>query len=574
MYRIKRLMGFTLGLLVASCAYAQALQKPPEVKNSNLSAVLFHQLLVSELSAESGDIDSAFSLMLDAARRANSEQLYERAVGLSLSARNGPSALMASQAWAKAFPASREANRYVIQILIGLNRIPEALEPLKKEVAVASVRDKLVAIALIPRYFARATDKKAATTTVEQALQSELSHVETGPLAWAVIGQMRLIASDSEGALQAAKNAAKLNPMSEEPAALALNLISPDRPAAEAIVKTYLAGSPTADMRMAYTRKLLDAQRYPDAYAQMLLLTGKHPDYGDGWLVRGSLELQDKRHTQAEASLKKYVDLLIPTLKGTEETPRGLVQAYLLLAEIEERKQQYDAGLQFLQKIKSSQDIARIQTRKASLLARQGKVDEARALIRNLPESQPEDARMKLNAEVQLLRDHKRFQEAHQLLGDALARFPGDTDLAYDKAMVAEKIGALDEMERLLRGVIAAKPDAHYAYNALGYSLADRNIRLPEAIALIKKALAFAPLDPYIVDSLAWAEFRSGRSQEALRLLRQAFAAKPDAEIAAHLGEVLWSMGQQTEAQEVWTKGLGLNAENETLLETMKRLKP
>jgi Flp pilus assembly protein TadD len=145
--------------------------------------------------------------------------------------------------------------------------------------------------------------------------------------------------------------------------------------------------------------------------------------------------------------------------------------------------------------------------------------------------------------------------------------------LVYDLAMMSEKLGKNDEMEQLLRRVIQAKPDYHHAYNALGYSLADRNIRLPEARQLITQALTFAPNDPFIVDSLAWVEFRSGNTAEAIRLLQGAFQARPDAEIAAHLGEVLWSVGQKDQASAIWKEGIGLNPQNETLRDTMQRLR-
>jgi Flp pilus assembly protein TadD len=143
----------------------------------------------------------------------------------------------------------------------------------------------------------------------------------------------------------------------------------------------------------------------------------------------------------------------------------------------------------------------------------------------------------------------------------------------YDQAMLAEKLGKAEEMENLLRKVMQAKPDYHHAYNALGYSLADRNVRLDEARQLIKQALVYAPDDPFITDSLAWVEFRSGNTEEALRLLRGAYQARPDAEIAAHLGEVLWTVGQREQAAAVWKEGLGLNPQNETLQETMRRLR-
>jgi Flp pilus assembly protein TadD len=174
---------------------------------------------------------------------------------------------------------------------------------------------------------------------------------------------------------------------------------------------------------------------------------------------------------------------------------------------------------------------------------------------------------------VQLLRDNNKVQEAYDLLGREAAKTPTDTDLLYEQAMLAEKMGKVADMERLLRRVIAAKPDDQQAYNALGYSLADRNLRLPEARQLIQKALALSPEDPFITDSLGWVEFRMGNKADALRILEGAYKARPDADIAAHLGEVLWSLGQRDRAQAIWKEGLLLNNEDETLLETLKRLR-
>jgi tetratricopeptide (TPR) repeat protein len=176
-------------------------------------------------------------------------------------------------------------------------------------------------------------------------------------------------------------------------------------------------------------------------------------------------------------------------------------------------------------------------------------------------------------AEVQLLRENKQYKTAYDVMSQALAKQPFDAELTYDQAMLAEKMGNTVEMERLLRQVMAAKPDYHNAYNALGYSFAERNVRLPEAKELIQKALTYAPDDPFISDSLAWVEFRLGNRAEALRILDIAYKARPDADIAAHLGEVLWSLGQRERALAIWKEGLLLNAENETLQETLKRLR-
>lgn len=326
---------------------------------------------------------------------------------------------------------------------------------------------------------------------------------------------------------------------------------------------------------MAYVRYLIGAQRLPAAYAQTVLLNNQAPAFADGWLLRGSLEAQNKQNAAAEAALTTYLSLRKPA-PGSADTPemdRPLVTAHILLSQLAEQAGRYDDALAVLKHIESPQDALRVGARQAALLARQGKLDEARALIRGLPENLPEAGRFKINAEVQLLRENKKTVEAYQLMEIAVQQFPDDFDLKYDLAMMAEKAGKLDVMEQLFRQVIAAKPDYHAAYNALGYSLADRNVRLPEARQLVSKALEFAPKDPFIVDSMAWVEFRSGNTAEAARLLQGAFQERPDAEIAAHLGEVLWTLGQRDAAKAIWNEGMRLNPDNETLLETTRRLR-
>lgn len=569
----------TLALLIAAAFNGVHAASAPtsSLSNSKLDSELFYELLVGELSAQSGDTGAAYALMLDAARKANSPRLYERAVELALLSRSGTSALDAAQAWSRAFPASREANRYVLQILIGLNRIADTLEPLKRELAGLPAAERSAAIGLLPRYYARATERKLVATVVEQVLKPDFANRTTGPTAWSAIGILRLQAADTSGALEAARRGAALDPQSEVPMMLALALMESKIPQAEVLVRKYVASKPRPDVRMAYARHLLSTQRYAEAYAQMQLLTTEKPDYREAWLVRGSLEYQDKNMVLAEASLKSFVALNPPAPAADTLQPaamdRGLVQAYLLLAQIAEQDKRLDEAQSYLARITGPQDALRVQSHRATILVRQGKLEEARAVIRNTPESQPGDARAKISAEVQLLRDNKQFPAAYQLLAQAMVRYPEDADLVYDQAMVAEKIGKPDEMEKLLRSVIATKPDYHHAYNALGYSLADRNVRLPEARQLVAKALEFAPNDPFIVDSLAWVEFRSGNSAEAVRLLQGAFQVRPDAEIAAHLGEVLWSMGQRDQANAIWTKGLELNPDNETLQDTIKRLR-
>ena len=204
-------------------------------------------------------------------------------------------------------------------------------------------------------------------------------------------------------------------------------------------------------------------------------------------------------------------------------------------------------------------------------MARQNKVAEARKLIRELPEAEPRDAAMKYQAEAQLLRDAHQTEEAYKVMQEATKRFPEDSDLLYDQAMLAEKLQRFVEAETQLRKTMELAQDNPNAFNALGYSLADRGVRLDEARQLIKKALELRPADPFIVDSMGWLEFRSGNLTEAARLLSSAYQTRPDAEIAAHLGEVLWAQGKKDDALRTWQEASKRDPDNETLKETLKR---
>ena len=583
-------LGALLGGLLTPLAQAQraaqaaqsgsAATKPSAVTaeapdSSALDAELFYQLLLGELNTFGGEAGAGYSLLLDAARKTSDPRLYERAITIALQNRSGDSALAAAQAWKKMVPASREANRYVLQILIGLNRIGETVEPLKSEIAAAPPKDRLAAIASLPRLFARAGDKKLAASIAEQALSDQLANAGTGATAWVAIGRLRADAGDVGGAVEAARRAQGLDAASEGAAGLALMAMGPTNPAAEEIVQKYLAGKPTTDIRMGYARALIDTQRYPQAVAQLQTVVTEQPNHPQAWLILGSLQLQDRKTDLADKSLRKHVEVATQTPFGNRsaELTRGLAQAYLALAQVAEIKKDLPAAEAWLARIDNPEEMVNAQSRRASILAKQGKLDEARKLIRSLPEKLPSDTRMKLMAEVQLLRDNKQTKLAYDLIAEKNKSGPLEPDLVYEQATLAEKLGNMDEMEALLRKIIAAKPDYQAAYNALGYSLADRNVRLPEAKVLIKKALELAPGDPFITDSLGWVEFRAGNLAEAQRILEGAFKARPDAEIAAHLGEVLWVSGKKDQAMVIWREGAVLNAENDTLLETLKRLR-
>lgn len=211
--------------------------------------------------------------------------------------------------------------------------------------------------------------------------------------------------------------------------------------------------------------------------------------------------------------------------------------------------------------------------RRASLMARQGQVDAGLALVKNGAARGNPDARARLLAQTQVLRDAGRQQAAFDLLGSAVKQTPEDSGLIYEQAMLAEQLKQYDTMETLLREVMRLKADDAQAYNALGYSLAERGVRLDEALKLIQQAVSLAPDDPFILDSLGWVYYRQGRADDALKLLRQSYAARPHAEVATHLGEVLWALGRHDEALRYWREAQRRERDNPALRETLQRLK-
>jgi tetratricopeptide (TPR) repeat protein len=395
-------------------------------------------------------------------------------------------------------------------------------------------------------------------------------------------GRGWLLADKPKRALEDAQRAHALDPAADDPALLALELM-PSTPAAESIVREHLQARPTSTgMRLLYARLLAGAQRYAEAITQLEAVTRDQPALAQPWLSLGALQLELRQSKEAEAALQKYVELVEA---GPPKDPQAdeddaptsrdeaLTQAWLMLAQAAEQRNDFPAAEQWLSKIDNPQRALDVQSRRASLLARQGKVAQARELIRAVPERAPEDARAKLLAEAQVLREAKQWNEAYAVLAKASQRSPDDADLLYEQAMMAEKLDKLDDMEKLLRRVIELKPDHQHAYNALGYSFAERNIRLDEAKTLIERALALAPNEPFITDSLGWVEYRLGHNERALELLRQAYAARPDTEIGAHLGELLWVTGQREEAKRVWDEARKRDGANDVLRETLARLR-
>ena len=563
-----------------------ALAAEAPAANSSMDDRLFYQLLIGELALTQGDAGTAYDWLLDAARRTKDEGLFRRSVDIAWQARAGDQALAASRAWRIARPESLDALRMQLQILMAMGRNGEVTEPLRSLLEQTATAERPALISALPRFLQRANDPKLVVRVMEDVLKPYQQLPDTRTATRVALGRAWLEAKEPERALALAQEASAQEPSAIGPALLALELMR-DKPQAEATVQRYLQ-QPKAEsaLRMSYVRALTGAQRYSEAIAQLETVVQNQPDVAGPYLSLGALHLELKHAKEGEAALLKYLDLAqrkpetaAPPAEDDEDdatpgrTDRGQVQAWLMLAQSAEQRGDYKAAEAWLAKIDDPQRALEVQTRRASMLARQGRIAQARDIIRKLPERDESDARAKLMAEAAVLRESKRWKDAYEVLSGGAKRFSEDADMIYEQAMVAEKLERMDDMETLLRRVIALKPDNAHAHNALGYSLADRRQRLPEARELVKRALELSPGDPFITDSLGWVEYRMGNRDEALRLLNKAYAARPDTEIGAHLGEVLWALGMKDEARRVWRESKSRDAANDVLRETLARLR-
>ena len=543
----------------------------PPVQNSKLNAILFYQLLLGELNVQAGEPGSGFAIILDAARKTKDEALFQRATELALQSRSGEAALQAARSWKSSLPESKEANRYILQILLALNRIDEAGRALKASIASLPIQEQSAAIGSIPRVFGRLQDKNLAAKVVEQALNTAIQNSETAATAWTTIGRMKRDAGEIQPAAEAARAGHAANQKAPEPIMLAMSLLNVVPNEVQPMISKYMAGDALPDLRLGYARTLIDLDQMQPALVQLNQLTLQHPSFAPGWLFLGLLQSDLSQVLLSEQSLKQYIGLA-DNAKDPDQSG-GLSEAYLALSQMAQKQGRWTQADEWLARIPPNADPLKVASRRAALLAQQGRKSDGLKLLEQVKVNSPQDARLKALAISQWLREDKQINAALTIIEQALAKFPADTDLQSEMAMLCEKLGRFDQMESLLRGIMKVKPADPHAFNALGYSLADRKIRLDEARELILKAVQLAPRDPFIQDSLGWLEYRVGNSAEAIRILEAAFKARPDAEIAAHLGEVYWQSGQQAKAGTIWREGLMLKSDNETLLDTLKQFK-
>ncbi len=526
-----------------------------------LSEALLFKITLAEIAVQRGQPHIAVPAFLEVARETRDPRIARRAAEIAWNARFLPAALEAATLWLQADPESVRARQTVIALLVNQSRLDDALPHLEKWLAGDPVhvgQNFLQISTLVAGH-----QDKPAILRLLRTLAAKYPQVPEASLA---VAQAAWNANDQPAALAAARQALVLRPDWELAALFQAQALQRNS-AAEAIafLDAFVKAHPGArDARLNYARMLVGAKRYPEARQQFEVLLGEAPNNAEIAMAVATLSIQARDYVAAEAQLRRALDI------GHKDP--NTVRMYL--GQVNEELKRDDEALKWYAAVTQGEQYIPAQARYAGVLAKQGRLAEARHHLQAVKTDDAQQRTQLILAEAGLLREANDYQQAFDFLGAAVARTPDSADLLYDYAMAAEKINRVDVLEANLRKVIAMQPTHAHAYNALGYTLADRNQRLPEALALIETAHKLAPDDPFILDSLGWVLHRLGRNEEALGHLQRSFGLRPDGEIAAHLGEVLWLLGRQAEARKLWADALRDHPKNEVLQSTVKRLAP
>jgi tetratricopeptide (TPR) repeat protein len=577
-----RLLTLALCAVLAACAQpsprgdedAPASKKAPRVvvakpeagrqalPDVELSEELLFKMMVAEIAVQRGQPHIAVQTYLELARTTRDPRIAQRATEIAWNARFNSAALEAAGIWLQVDPGSAQARQIIAALLVNQAQLADTQPHLEKWIAAdrANVGQSFLQLSSL---LSRHKDRPAVFKLM---LALALPYPDV-PEARLAVAQAAWNADELEASLAEARAALKLRPDWELAALFVAQVLQRrSNEEAAAFLAGFVRDNPNAyDARLAYARVLVNSKNFPEARRQFEALVADNPDNTDIGMAVALLAMQASDYDAAETQLKRLLEL---NYKDPDV-------ARFYLGQLNEERKRFDEALKWYGSVAQGEQYINAQARYAGVLAKQGRLPEARKHLQQVGGTGSSMQRVQLmQAEAQLLREASAYQEAFELLGQALVWMPDSPDLLYDRAMAAEKVDRLDILEGDLKKLIKIRPDHAHAYNALGYTFADRNQRVQEAYKLIETALKLSPDDPFIQDSMGWVLYRMGRNREGLDYLARAFKQRPDPEIAAHFGEVLWAVGRRDDARKVWAESLKDHPNNETLQGTVKRFLP
>ncbi|HVE49454.1 MAG TPA: tetratricopeptide repeat protein [Casimicrobiaceae bacterium] len=584
-YRRTRL---TLAIIVSTMATAlgaQPLPAPSEAPQASvqpgpaspptgIAPDIFYRMMLGEVALQRGEPALAARAFLDAARESRDAKIARRAAEVAWMTRQRGLAEQAAKLWLE-IDASAERPKQILAAIASGTGFRNNEESTGESELRARLERFLADAALsgsgvgepflqLNRVFAQQSDKSAVFRLIGELARPYASSPEAHfAVALAGLNTGLTDAAIAKAALEEVDRALVLRPDWDRAVLLRAEIIA-KRSTADAVV--YLEGaiakSPDSRaLRGALAQFLTEQKRYAEArevYRKLYAGDASQREMQFGIAV---LSVQMKDWDVAER------DLL--DLKKAGFGDAGQVEFYL--AQVSEERGRLDEAIERYKSVPDGERAWLAKLRVGVVLAKQGKRTEARRWLGDLPAVTIEQRVQVRQTEAQIYRDANDNVAALGVIDAALKEHVDQTDLMYDRSMVLEKLDRIDEAIATLRRLVELRPDDAQSLNALGYTLVDRTPNLEEGFKLIERALQLSPADAFIMDSMGWALYRLGRLDEAEKYLSRAFFERPDPEIAAHLGEVLFAKGQPQKAREIWQSQLKATPDHPVLLETVRR---
>lgn len=530
-------------------------------------------LLVVEFAIQDEKFELAAQAAFDFAKEKNDVPMAKKAMQLYLASSSSQKAADAARLWYKLDPDNEEASATALALAASNGETEGLVNALRLRLQQA--KNKEQAIYQTASIVARMNDKKMALEVYEKAVEGLVDDQST---TFMLMADLAYQVKELDKAWQSSLKALELDGASDASAERVLQYgREGHKKEAMEIVGNFIQTNANARrLRLLYISEMVNDKAFDAAIHELKEMEKNFPEDFDLLYMEAQVYYQARQLTQAKKLLKQFLDVQTQrreALSDAETDAQGQsADARIMLAQIYEEEQNYRAAISQLEKIDDPSAQLQIQMQIAVLHGKNGNEAKATALLKSLqPEEEDDAVRIRLTQAL-IYRNAGKADQAIRYLRQADNDMPRNALIKYELAMMYEQQGSFEEMETLLREVIALKPSSPEAYNALGYVFADRNMHLDEAQLLLDRAVALAPDNPFILDSMGWLQFRLGNLELALEYLENAFELSEQADIAAHLGEVLWVKGEKNRARDIFIKGRELEKQNKTLEDAIKRL--
>lgn len=539
-------------------APAKVAVEPDLAKKTDLTPEILFHLMIAEVAGQRGHINVAVQQYLEAAKSSRDPKVIERAARIAVYARDDASAMQAAELWTEVEPMNAEAHQVAAAMYVRTGKTKQAHSHLEKVINLSANNEHNIFM-LITSLLGKERDKQTAL----DVMQGLIATRQDNPEALYAYAQLALLVGELDIAIATAKDVIKLRPNWADAHILNSSALHRQGKKVQSMAELKEAVNElpaNVTLRDYYARRLVDEKRYEEAQKQFEALLVHAPGNSEAIYAMGLLSLQTRDLDNSEKIFKRLV-----------KDGKRVQESSYYLGQIAEQQEKPAAAIEWYKHIVSGQYYIDAQVRIAIIDANDGKLEQARQRLSGITPENVEAEQRLILAEGEILRTAKMYQESFDLYNEGLARLPDNISILYARALTAEKIERIDVTLADLEKILSLEPDNAQALNALGYTMVDKTDRTAEGLKLIEKAYQIQPDDAAIMDSMGWANYRLGNLSQALLYLRKAFATLKDAEIAAHLGEVLWVKGDHDEARTVWDEALRETPSHKLLLDVIKR---